>query len=356
MDILPYASGALFCTTLLDGGDSPPGIEFESGPTLASGDFKVVTDKVPIANLSAESISFTSGSAEPAVGDTLTGGTSSETMVYIGSYLTSGSWSGGDAAGEMFVEQVSGTFQSEDVNNTTQSSSNVFTIGGDVDSAAFQANGTTCWIALTSTEMTCRLGMIQIADQAATVFQDDALPFRTSGHASSYYPDTASTISDEIAALNNLAASDVQTVVEDNKLDHLVAVADSDDPVDNSIIAKLAASDGDWSGYSAASDSLEAIRDHVGDGTNLTEAGGDGDHLTEAGGDGDHLTEAGGTGDQLTALATAAALTTVDTVVDAVKAKTDQLAFTQANEVDANIQSINDVAIVGDGDGTPFGV
>lgn len=53
--------------------------------------------------------------------------------------------------------------------------------------------------------------------------------------------------------------------------------------------------------FSAQTDSGEAIRDHVGDGTNLTEAGGNGDHLTEA----------GGTGDQLTALGTAAELAKV---------------------------------------------
>lgn len=50
--------------------------------------------------------------------------------------------------------------------------------------------------------------------------------------------------------------------------------------------------------YDNLTDSLEAIRNHVGDGTNLTEAGGTGDHLT--------------------ALATAANLATVDTVVDAI--------------------------------------
>ena len=54
--------------------------------------------------------------------------------------------------------------------------------------------------------------------------------------------------------------------------------------------------------YSNQTEANEAIRDHIGDGTNLTEAGGDGDHLTEAGGDGDHLTEAGGDGDHLTAI------------------------------------------------------
>ncbi len=82
----------------------------------------------------------------------------------------------------------------------------------------------------------------------------------------------------------------------------MVAVADADDPVNNSILAKMAASGGDWSTFVPATDALQAIRDHVGDGTNLTEAGGDGDHLTEAGGDGDHLLEAGGTGDQFSAI------------------------------------------------------
>jgi hypothetical protein len=57
------------------------------------------------------------------------------------------------------------------------------------------------------------------------------------------------------------------------------------------------------------------------------------------------------------ALATAANLTTVDTVVDAIKAKTDSLTFTSAGIVDANVQQINDVTITGDGQvGTEFGV
>jgi len=55
--------------------------------------------------------------------------------------------------------------------------------------------------------------------------------------------------------------AEADTALSDIKLDHLVAVADGDDPVDNSIIAKLAASDGDWSGFDNSTDSLEAIRD-----------------------------------------------------------------------------------------------
>jgi hypothetical protein len=42
--------------------------------------------------------------------------------------------------------------------------------------------------------------------------------------------------------------------------------------------------------------------------------------------------------------------------VNAIKTKTDSLTFTVANVLDANIQRINDVAITGDGSGTPFNV
>lgn len=55
-----------------------------------------------------------------------------------------------------------------------------------------------------------------------------------------------------------------------------------------------------------------------------------------------------------------ASLTTIDDFLDteiaAIKAKTDSLTFTQAGHVDANIQRINDVAITGDGSGSPFNV
>ena len=49
------------------------------------------------------------------------------------------------------------------------------------------------------------------------------------------------------------------------KLDHLVAVADSDDPVNNSIIAKLAAkgATADWSSFNNTTDSQEALADYV---------------------------------------------------------------------------------------------
>ena len=47
---------------------------------------------------------------------------------------------------------------------------------------------------------------------------------------------------------------------------------------------------------------------------------------------------------------------TADTVVDAIKAKTDSLTFTVASQVDANIQYVNDVAVTGNGQsGTEWG-
>ena len=49
-------------------------------------------------------------------------------------------------------------------------------------------------------------------------------------------------------------------------------------------------------------------------------------------------------------------MSTAQTAITAIKAKTDSLTFTQAGHVDANVQRINDVEIIGDGDGTPFGV
>ncbi|MGD9157162.1 MAG: hypothetical protein PVG39_02025 [Desulfobacteraceae bacterium] len=84
----------------------------------------------------------------------------------------------------------------------------------------------------------------------------------------------------------------------------LLARSDAAIETDNSAeLTEINADGGSGGGdYSAQSDSGEAVRDHIGDGTNLTEAGGDGDHLTEAGGDGDHLTEAGGDGDHFTAV------------------------------------------------------
>ncbi len=97
--------------------------------------------------------------------------------------------------------------------------------------------------------------------------------------------------------------AEVQSEVNDGLvalgLDHLVSAAVvGADVTDNSIIAKMVASGAtaDWDTFVNTTESLQALRDHIADGTNLTEAGGTGDHLT--------------------ALATAAAQTTAQNDLD----------------------------------------
>lgn len=66
-------------------------------------------------------------------------------------------------------------------------------------------------------------------------------------------------------------------------LDHLVSTAVvGADIANNSVFARLVSSSAtaDWDDFANTTDSLQALRDHIGDGTNLTEAGGTGDHLT----------------------------------------------------------------------------
>ena len=62
------------------------------------------------------------------------------------------------------------------------------------------------------------------------------------------------------AYATNIIALAVRKVLDELKLDHLVAVADGDDPVDDCIIAKLASADGDWSKFDKTEDSLRALR------------------------------------------------------------------------------------------------
>jgi len=129
--------------------------------------------------------------------------------------------------------------------------------------------------------------------------------------------------------------TEVDNAIVTYKLDHLVAAAESDDPVDNSIIAKMAASDGDWSGFANTTDSLEAIRDKQTDiETDTAEIGAAGAGLTDLGGMSTSMkaevnTEAD-TAISDAALSTAANLATVDTVVDAIKVITDALGATAA--------------------------
>lgn len=81
---------------------------------------------------------------------------------------------------------------------------------------------------------------------------------------------------DAIAEIN----ATVDTALADIHLDHLMAVAAADVVVDGSVIAHMVSATEDWSTFVPSTDSLEAVRNHIGDGSNLTEAGGTGDQLT----------------------------------------------------------------------------
>lgn len=84
-------------------------------------------------DMSTRTISFTSGGTyEIKAGDTITGATSTETAEVIEVTVTSGTWAGGDAAGTLTCFDVSGTFQSENLD--VGANSNVATISGDFGS------------------------------------------------------------------------------------------------------------------------------------------------------------------------------------------------------------------------------
>lgn len=72
---------------------------------------------------------------------------------------------------------------------------------------------------------------------------------------------------DLTATMKTSVNTEADTALSDIKLDHLIAVADADDVVNDSIIAKMVSSAGtaDWSGFVNTSDSLQATRDKLTD-------------------------------------------------------------------------------------------
>lgn len=70
----------------------------------------------------------------------------------------------------------------------------------------------------------------------------------------------AADIGTTVYASNKIALA-VRKALDEIKLDHLLAVADADDVVDNAALAKLASTDGNWSNFVDTTDSLQSIRD-----------------------------------------------------------------------------------------------
>lgn len=138
--------------------------------------------------------------------------------------------------------------------------------------------------------------------------------------------------------------------------------------VDGSVFSHIMTTGANTSDYRASTEALQALRDWIGDGTNLdetggdgaqlTEAGGDGDHLNEAGGDGDHLVESGGDGDQLTAINLpnqtmdiSGTLTTVTTASAVTNGLTTGNVNVAGGVIESNLQQVADDAVTDNGDG-----
>lgn len=85
-------------------------------------------------------IPFTSGGVtEIVVGQTITGATGAATAVLTGVSLQSGSWAGGDAAGDFIMLTATGTFQSENIN--VGANPNLATIAADKVAITLAAGG-----------------------------------------------------------------------------------------------------------------------------------------------------------------------------------------------------------------------
>ncbi len=180
---IAYGEDALFFIPAIDAG----AVDFNTAPTLAAGDGKLYShggaSPQVNTNLAAEMVAFTSGSEEPASGDTLDGATSSESATFMFAVVTSGTWGGGDAAGFLFCKSVSGVFSAEnlDINGGT---ANVMTIAGDFTAGLVGSigNGDVVF-ALTATETQCKQGTVTFIDSATKDWEDNKLMFETFGDA-----------------------------------------------------------------------------------------------------------------------------------------------------------------------------
>ncbi len=132
----------------------------------------------------------------------------------------------------------------------------------------------------------------------------------------------------DLGGMSTAMKAEVESEANDalvaQKLDHLVAVADADDAVDDSIVAKLASKSvtADWSTFDNTTDSLEALGDSIGTVPLTAQEVRDSMKLAPTGG-----APAGGS---------------VDEHLDGIQTQTDKMAFTVANELDSNIKSIDD--------------
>ena len=176
---IPYGVGHLFIVPVISQANTKL---FKTGMTIAAGDAKLRNRSQAFTNLAAEYIAFTSGSVAPAVGETLTGATSGTTAKVVGWFLTSGTWTGGDAAGGLFLESVSAALQAENLNGAL-AGANCMTIGGDSTVALMADAGQgNVAVPLTSVGAQTDYGQIALIDAADAEWCASEIDFETVDH------------------------------------------------------------------------------------------------------------------------------------------------------------------------------
>lgn len=190
--------------------------DFEATPVpIALGDAQWQKNGSPFANLSVRKLAFTSGgTVEIQVGDVIEGATSGATATVGYIQVTSGSWAGGDAAGDIWFASQTGTFQAENLDVGTDL--NVATIAGDSVVGMFGYVGNGCYyVVLTPTEASCEQGILTLIDQTATKeWEDQSIPVIISGVEGLYKLDFGQPVDPQVvtgAAVNTVASSYVLT-------------------------------------------------------------------------------------------------------------------------------------------------
>jgi len=95
-------------------------VKIETIAAYGSSDYSVIAEGMLgdiIENIQGTewTLPYTTGSTEIEVGDTITGATSSATAYVCGVTLDSGTWDGNDAAGDLTLRRLSGTFGAENL-------------------------------------------------------------------------------------------------------------------------------------------------------------------------------------------------------------------------------------------------
>ena len=392
-----YGVGQLFTFPLIADG----AVDFVTDYTPAAGDAKLWSDTQISTNLTSLILGFDSLSEIPAQGAQLdeNGAGTAEGVVEF-TVITSGTVGGGDAAGFFFMRSVTGQAWSNDdqidINggtaNIATADSTTYDLAATAGLIADLGNGLHA-AALSPTEMTCTQGELHVIDSATKAIEDQAVRFTTYGNASALHAvDLDDSVRAGLTALPNVAAGSAGGLPDDTDSNGAVRIVDGtgarelntnsgavalvdlvtttttntdmrgtdsaateakQDIIDTNVdtlVAKLVGITllNEWLGliagkqagdatalteikatgagsgtYDPTTDSTEAVRDHVGDGTNLPEAGGDGDHLVAIPATVDWLN--GGR---------------LDLLLDAIKAVTDQITFTTANQVDSRVLSM----------------